>query len=338
MKKLLVVTVLLILSTALVSSGYAQDAAEFYKGKNMTILCGLGAGGGSDMIARTVSSFLGPIIDARAGVINKTSAGGLVARNQLYSKEKPDGLTIMADPSGALLPNWLLDEEGVKYDIKDFEYIGAINVASTGFIVNAKGPYTTVDALKPAKGLRFGSSAPASLVTLQLINAAEILKLDAKIACGIKSSDKYLALQQNELDAYTRPIDTATADVKAGLTKILFTISLKRDKDFPDVPAISEFVNLTDDHKKLIKAIPEDLKMYFAPPGTPKDRVQYLREAFDKMCNDKGFQAGIKRLTDGLWAGSISGQELEDMAKDIAKDKQVYKSLYKDLIAKYVIR
>lgn len=337
MKKLSVVMFFLILSAALISNGYAQNAAEFYKGKNMTILCGLGAGGGSDMIARTVSSFIGPIMDARAGVINKTSAGGLVARNQLYSTTKPDGLTIMADPSGALLPNWLLDEEGVKYDIKDFEYIGAINVASTGFIVNAKGDYTKIDALKSAKGLRFGSSAPASLVTLQLINAAEILKLDAKISCGIKSSAKYLALQQGELDAYTRPIDTAMADVKAGLTKILFTISLKRDKDFPDVPAIGEFVALTDGHKKLIKAVPEDYKMYFAPPGTPKDRVNYLREAFEKMCKDKGFQKAMQRLA-GRWAGSISGQELEDMAKDIAKEKKEYKSLYKDLIAKYVIR
>ena len=214
---------------------------------------------------------------------------------------------------------------------------GAINVAATGFIVKAKGPYTTVDALKSAKGLRFGSSAPASLVTLQLINAAEILGLDAKISCGIKSSAKYLGLQQGELDAYTRPIDTAMADVKDGLTKILFTISLQRDKDFPDVPAIGEFINLTDEDKKLISAVPEDYKMYFAPPNTPKDRVAFLRKSFDKMCNDKGFQKAMGRLSD-RWAGAISGQELEDLAKDLAKDKAKYKNLYQSLIAKYVIR
>jgi len=38
-------------------------------------------------------------------------------------------LTIMMDPSGALWPSWLLELEGVQYDVTKFEYLGAINAA-----------------------------------------------------------------------------------------------------------------------------------------------------------------------------------------------------------------
>jgi tripartite-type tricarboxylate transporter receptor subunit TctC len=50
---------------------------------------------------------------------------------------------------------------------------------------------------------------------------------------------------------------------------------------------------------------------YAAPPGVPKERLQILRESFERMLKDPEFAAEAKKLLD--WDGMtfLSGEQLQ---------------------------
>lgn len=50
---------------------------------------------------------------------------------------------------------------------------------------------------------------------------------------------------------------------------------------------------------------------YAAPPGVPKERLQILRESFERMLKDTEFAAEAKKLLD--WDGTtfLSGEQLQ---------------------------
>ena len=78
------------------AAAQAQPAAEFYKGKTIAMVVSSSAGGGYDVLSRTVARYLprhipgAPIIAVR----NMPGAGGIVATNYLYNVASKDGLTI----------------------------------------------------------------------------------------------------------------------------------------------------------------------------------------------------------------------------------------------------
>ena len=64
----------------------AETVADFYKGKTVNVLIGVGAGGEYDLQARLVARFLGKHIPGNPLVVaqNMTGAGGLKMANYLY--------------------------------------------------------------------------------------------------------------------------------------------------------------------------------------------------------------------------------------------------------------
>src|ERR1700722_8601250 len=75
----------------------ASHAADpFYKGKTITTLVWAGAGGGYDLVARTVARYLPKYIEGTPPVIvqNMTGGGGKTMSNYLYNIAPKDGTTI----------------------------------------------------------------------------------------------------------------------------------------------------------------------------------------------------------------------------------------------------
>src|SRR3981189_782508 len=74
----------------------ADDVAEFYKGKVITLTVSSGAGGGYDTLARTLARFLGKHVPGEPIVIvrNMAGSGGLAAANYIYSGVEKDGRQI----------------------------------------------------------------------------------------------------------------------------------------------------------------------------------------------------------------------------------------------------
>jgi len=75
----------------------------------------------------------------------------------------------------------------------------------------------------------------------------------------------------------------------------------------PAPPEAKATVNLMD----VLLAYTEFDRPYAAPPGVPKERLQILRESFERVLKDPEFAAEAKKLLD--WDGTtyLSGEQLQ---------------------------
>jgi tripartite-type tricarboxylate transporter receptor subunit TctC len=339
MKKILAVIFLLLFFAVLapVPAEPASAAADFYKGKTIKIMVGFSPGNNTDVMARIFARYLAKQTDATVVVANDAGGGGLVSRNEMYSATKPDGLTMMFDPTGALWPSWVLNQEGVTYDISKFEYLGGIDGAMMGLMVSAKGPHKSIDDLRNSKAqLKFGASGVASFPSVAVLNAIDALGLNAMVVAGYKSATEYTtAIVQGELDAGSAGLETTLRYQDDGRVKVIAYLWYERDKHFPAVPSLNEFIKIPDKSFNLMKALPNNGKIFFAPPNTPTDRVQYLRNSLTAVFADKNLQAEIVKLNQ-YWPNILSGEDIKKLALGASQGKADSVAYYKSLVAKYV--
>src|SRR3954447_16052611 len=102
----------------------ADDVAEFYKGKVITLTVSAGAGGGYDTLARTLARFLGRHVPGEpiAIVRNMAGSGGLAAANFTYSSAERDGRQIgLLQNNAAFEP--LLGNREARFDATKFAWL-----------------------------------------------------------------------------------------------------------------------------------------------------------------------------------------------------------------------
>ena len=90
-------SVILIATASCIVPAAAESVADFYKGKQITMIVGYGTGGGFDVYARLVARHIVRFIPGNptAVVQNMPGAGSLRAVNHLYNLAPKDG-TVMA--------------------------------------------------------------------------------------------------------------------------------------------------------------------------------------------------------------------------------------------------
>src|ERR1700730_17225802 len=74
----------------------ADPVADFYRGKTISVLIGVGAGGEYDTIARLVARYIGRYIPGHPSLVpqNMTGASGLKSMNYLATLAPHDGTSI----------------------------------------------------------------------------------------------------------------------------------------------------------------------------------------------------------------------------------------------------
>src|SRR2546421_6111859 len=86
----------LLLASHLSVPARAQSVADFYRGKIVNVLVGVGVGGEYDLQARLVARHIGKHIPGNPNVVpqNMTGASGLKMTNYLYQQAPRDGTYI----------------------------------------------------------------------------------------------------------------------------------------------------------------------------------------------------------------------------------------------------
>jgi tripartite-type tricarboxylate transporter receptor subunit TctC len=120
--------------------------------------------------------------------------------------------------------------------------------------------------------------------------------------------------------------------IKEKKINILFQMTLKRDPQLPDVPALIEFAK-SDEQRQIVSllATTESIgRPVMAPPGTPADRVAMLRKALMDSVKDPRFLADAKKAR--LEVQPISGKEMQDMLVNLVKTKPAVVEKYKQAV------
>jgi len=317
-------------------------ASSFYQGKTVRMTVGFSAGGGFDMWARAVARHIGKHIPGNPTVIveNLTGAGGLIQTNNLFKAAKPDGLTI-GHLNGGLFLGQITGQPGYDFDPKKFIYIGSANKENTVIVLNSKTGIDSAEKWKTAATpVKLGGLVPGNFIDNIERTAKEVLGFPAQLISGYKgTSDIRIAVESGELGGGAASWDSAKTGWKrsldSGEARVVLQCVEKRMKDLPNVPTMGEFAE-TDEQKGLIKIIvinANDYSRPFAvPPGTPKDRVDILRKAFQETVKDAEFVAEINKMQmtlEPLDGEGLTKAVVESAGVDQAMREKLKKILFK---------
>src|SRR5262245_61983626 len=133
---------------ALPVPAHADTVADFYRGKTIHVLVGVGAGGDYDVHARLLARHIGKHIPGNPAVIseNMTGAGGLKMANYLYEIAPKDGTYI------GVIGNYFpalqaAGGRGLTFDSARFNWLGSLTRESQTMAVwHATGVKSVDDA------------------------------------------------------------------------------------------------------------------------------------------------------------------------------------------------
>jgi len=309
-----------IVLAGLAAGSRAAPAQEpFYAGKTLRIVVGTSAGGGFDTYSRAIARHLGKHLPGHPTMIveNMAGAGGFIAANHMFKVARPDGLTI-ATFVGPLLLSKLYDRPGAEFDALRFEYIGQPARTSPSCTLTKKSGITSLEAWMAAKtpvklggvgaGTEFDDAAKILAVTLGL---------PIKLVTGYKgSAEVRLAAEAGEVAGGCWTYDSVRVTwgsaLASGDAVVVLQITPRPHPDLPKVPVAITLAR-TEEARQLIEAgihAPSTIyRPYLAPPGTPRERVQLLRKAFQATMSDPDFVAEAQKAR--LTVDPVSGEELE---------------------------
>jgi tripartite-type tricarboxylate transporter receptor subunit TctC len=284
----------------------SANAQDFYQGKTVRVVVGFSAGGGFDTYARALARHMGKHIPGQPSIIveNMTGAGSLIAANHVYKAAKPDGLTI-GHFIGGLFLGQVLGQKGIEFDARKFEFVGApISDHVVCALTKASGISSLEQWLAAKTPVKMGGIAPG---TSTPDNATRVLRaalgLPIQVVTGYKgTADVRLAAESGEIAGGCWGWDSVSVTWRKGLdsgdVKIVLQANRKSHPDLPQVPQAIKYAKTEEGRKMIEVAIHGDsniVRTYTLPPGTPKDRVQILRTAFDATLKDPEFLADAKK-------------------------------------------
>jgi tripartite-type tricarboxylate transporter receptor subunit TctC len=261
------------MAAALATGGPAR--AQSFPTRPVHIFVPYAAGGGVDILART----LGDVVSRQWGqaviVENRPGAGGVVA-SQALTQAAPDGYTLILVASGHATNPFLYPK--LPYDtFKDFTPISLLASSPNILLVKADSPFKTLgDVIAAAKSkpgsVEFANAGPGTSTHL----AGELLKTLAKIDInsipykGGAPAITDLLSGQIQLSFNNGP--ESVGQLAAGTVRALGVTSAKRATFLPDVPSIGETVPGYDT---------EVWWGLLGPGNLPRDLVEKLAHDFN---------------------------------------------------------
>ena len=267
------------------------------------------AGGGTDVLARSISEAMRPLVGQPFVIDNRPGAATNIGAD-LVAKSRPDGYTVMSADDAVLAFNEFLFSKLPYHPEKDFPYVGACGRFPLALVVNPQFPAKTLKELldyaraNPGK-LNYASPGNGSPHHL----AMELFKERTRtFITHIPYRGAAPALQ----DVMAGQVPCMFLDLPAGLPAIttgkvraLAIGSAKRVAQLPDLPTLAE------------SGVKESEVYAFqgmlGPAGLPADVVAKLNDAINKALQSPDV---VKRMHDyGMEAQPGTPQQFLAMAR-----------------------
>ncbi len=326
-------TLITILSVSFFSSTvFADTVADFYKGKQLRIFVGFGAGGANDIWARVLARHIVRHIPGNPTAIVQSmpGAGSLRLTNYLYNIAPKDGTNFGIIARGVPFES-IFKGKGVEFDAQRLIYIGSPAQETTVCATTVDSPHRTIKDFFEHE-VSVGTGGGGSETNLTPLTLRSVLGMKFNIIAGYKSggTDVALALERRELQGICIGYATLSdlSVYKNRGMRTIFQIALTQEHALKDVPNIFDWP-MSQEQRELLKltfARSALGRPFVAPPEIPADRVDALRRAFDATMVDPGFVAETKKA--GLDITASTGKELERFVK------QTFSSLTPEMVEK----
>jgi tripartite-type tricarboxylate transporter receptor subunit TctC len=326
---------------ALVLGTGAATAADYYKGKKVTVFITSGSGGSVDLLGRLGARHLGRNLPGKPTVLakNKTGAGGLVGANYIYNQAPKDGTEVGSSLNSIpFAPLFYGKKSRATFDPNKFNWIAS----PVKFVAVSIAWHTS--KIKKWQDLRkhttvVGSSGMGSSSTVDGFVMNNLMGFKYKVIIGYPSgSDIDLAMVRGETEGR---VTTAWAGLTSRhpdwLTKnkvtLLYQMGLER---YPSVPASVPLIidHVEDPMKKAalkLKMAAYDIGYpIYAPPGTPADIVAMLRKGYADTYADPKLLAEAKKARVDI--APLTGDQVAKIVADAYAAPQNVQELLRSAI------
>ena len=317
-KKIMVFAVALIVVIAIPFTGMAAD----YPKRPVKIIIPWGVGGGTDMLVRSMLSFMGKYFPRPMVVINKPGGGGTIGTTFALNA-KPDGYTVCINGWGPFVTQPSLK----KLQYTENDYIPVMQLSNIPRILSAYPtmPYNSMKefmdyAKKNPEKIKAGVAAVGTTGHLAMVQLEQDFGVKfTQIPQGGGGPQK-VALLGGHVDAAPLVASEAGPFTKTKQVKALCVMDSKRMPDLPDIPTCAE------------EGYPVESYVAFhlvVPKGTPEDRIKILHDAFKKCLEDPDFNKIAKKLNILI--------DYEDAQQSRAKLEK-FRKLYAKIVSKLGIK
>lgn len=299
----------------------AQSVADFYKGKNINLLIGVGVGGEYDLQARLTSRHIGHHLPGNPNFVpqNMTGAGGIKMANYLYAVAAKDG-TYMGMMSNTLPLLQVTDQPGLQFDVSKFNWIGSIApTVETMATWHTSGIKTVDDARK--KEVVAGASGKGAMTYTYPAAMNELLGTKFKIIVGYEGGNAVnVAMERGEVQSRNNTWSSWKATKGDWLRDKQINILAyagPKPKDLDGVPSLSSLAKGDDERKvlDLLMSGTEFGRPLALTPDVPTDRVKAMRAAFDATMSDPAFIADATKLKFEI--EPVKGEYLQGLAREL---------------------
>ena len=253
-------------------------AAQEYPSEPISIVVPAGAGGGTDVLVRTLQ----PKLEERLGnsivVVNVPGSGSVGGSRRVYEAE-PDGYTVLANHV-TLLTAMALDKADFRHT--DFELAATAVEIPLVVVVPASSPVNSLDELMEAAR---GSDPVIAGVNLGAVNHFSMLMIEAQ---GDGAAFRYVqtgggaattaALLGEQIAVGVLAGSEALPITESGEVRVIAALGGDRIPYFPDVPTATE------------QGYPMNMGveyMWLMPAGTPADRVAVFQDVLGDVMADE---------------------------------------------------
>jgi tripartite-type tricarboxylate transporter receptor subunit TctC len=313
-------TALMLVSTAALRA--EDDVAAFYKGKTMRMMVGVGAGTGTDLIARMLARHLVNHIPGNPTIIaqNIPGAGSLQMANNLANSGARDG-TVIGAPLNGMPTAPLLTPKIARFDPTKLIWLGSIYRSNNFAYVWHTSPVQTLEQLKTQE-LIIGTPGPGSGSYDLAMLSRELLGLKFKLVRGYEGSGQVnIAMERGEVQAQIVGWDSFKAArptwIADGVVKVIGHYSLEDPPELRPYPRIVDLAKTDADRQalRLVLARQAHGRPYFLPPDVPAARVEALRRAFDATMKDPAFLADAEQMK--IDVSPMTGEETQALIAQV---------------------
>lgn len=301
----------------LLSFGVAGNAAtaDSFPEKPVSIIVSVSPGGSLDALARLVATHMAPILGQSVVVENVTGAGGLIGFQRLL-KSRPDGYTLMMSNNSMVLIPLLHPQAGIDV-VKNTSPIGTVaSVPMVLGVSNQSGIQSLVEMRKRMNEEGFvpnlGSGGPGTTAHL-----AEAMFLQQSGGTGqliaYRGSGPALTdLMGGTIDGV---IDQTVSMMHLHNDNRIKAIAVTGERRLPQMPDVPTFAEAGMDDFKL--------QIWYglvAPEGTPKEVINALSDALNKVLDSEEYKTRIDQL-----AAEVTPQEQrgpENFGNILARDQK----------------
>ena len=251
--------------------------AQAYPSRPIELVSPTGAGGGSDLVARTVADIIAKekLLPQPVIVQNKPGGGGAVGQSYVAAKRGDPYVFVQAAIGLVSVPL----RTGLDVGIDKFQPLGAIGFDLNSVAVAENSPYRTLkDLLAAARekpktisvGITFpGGSAHSMMHRLEKMSGARFNLVSFK-----SGTESVTAVMGGHIHATAENLGEVMGQVETKKLRLLGVPSEKRIAGLPNVPTLKE--QGFDIHAG-------GLRGFVAPAGIPRDAAKLLEDTLAKV-------------------------------------------------------